>query len=234
MCWEHSLLVTFLKVGFYLNKEPTLFAQGNKKTQRKQCQTPNAKKKSMTVWKTATTNNFANGPSYCGKVVHLGLGDLKANHMFWKYDHHSNKISWFFGLEQWLINKTHGCMGWLVCVYKKWGWIAVAKHKYQKQNKENKTKLPTIHLRGCHWTLWWKRVGQDTAFRLLVYKLLWVGSPLRTQTPLVFGPVKRNWPIFACVLTDFKWILGDVKRCLSYPYVPLGNPERFWTLFEQI
>ena len=78
------------------------------------------------------------------------------------------------------------------------------------------------------------RVGKDTGFRLLVYRLIWVGSPSRTQTPLVFGPVKRTWPIFARVLADFKWISGDVKRCLSYPYLLSGNPERFWSAFEQI
>ena len=145
------MLVTVFE-GWFFNKEPTLFAQGNlkkkPKTQRKQCQTPNAKKKTL------------QSEMQRQKVLQIGLHTVERlstlvwaickQIMFGKSDHLSNKIIWFFGLEQWLINKTHGCMGWFVCVHKKWGWIAVAKHKYQKQSEENKTKLPTIHLRGCH------------------------------------------------------------------------------------
>ena len=203
------------------------------KAQRKQCQTPNAKKGNPLQSEKLQRQKNANWPSYCGKAVYLGLGDLKANHMFWKDDFfRCNELFFWDGTmadqqDTWL----HG----LVCLWtQKWGWIAVAKHKHQKQGKNNMTKLPTLDLKGCHWTIWWIRVGKDTGFRLLVYRLIWVGSPSRTQTPLVFGPVKRTWPIFARVLADFKWVSGDVKRCLSYPYLLSGNPERFWSAFEQI
>ena len=190
-CWSR-----FLKVGLLTRSQHFSRKGINKKTQHKQCQTPNAKRNPLQSEKLQRQNILQIGLHTMEKLSTLVWAIWRQIICFLKYDHLSNKVNYFFGLEQWLINKTHGCMGWFVCVHKKWGWIAVAQHKYQKQNKENKTKLPTIHLRGCHWALWWKWVGQDTGFRLLVYKLIWVGSPSRTQTPLVFGPVKRFLPVF--------------------------------------
>ena len=72
------------------------------KAQRKQCQTPpppkkkKKKKKNPLQSEKLQRQRNANWPSYCGKAVHLGLGDLKANHMFGK-NNLSDAMSGFLG-----------------------------------------------------------------------------------------------------------------------------------------
>ena len=158
------------------------------KAQRKQCQTPNAKK----------GNPLQSEKLQRQTKMQIGLHTVeRLSTLVWAIWRQIICFEKMIIFQMQWIGFLGWNKGWSTRHMAAWAGLSVntkmrldcSCETQTPEGKNNMTKLPTLDLKGCHWTIWWNRVGKDTGFRLLAYRLIWVASPSRTQTPLAFGPV---------------------------------------------